>query len=251
MSGRGLVIGNWKMNGSKAENESLLSGLLAETWSAEDVQVGVAVPSIYLAQVSQLLNGASVQYGAQDVSAHASGAFTGEISALMLKEFNVGFTLVGHSERRTYHHETDNTVLEKTKQALAHGIRPVICVGETLQQYEAQETESVISRQLHPLCDALTASEWANVVIAYEPVWAIGTGKVATPDYAQKIHKYIRDTIRNVAFETANGLKILYGGSVKSENAAQLRAMPDIDGALVGGASLKAEEFVKICRNFR
>ena len=251
MSGRGLVIGNWKMNGSKAENAQLLSGLLAETWSLDDVEVGVAVPSIYLAQVSQLLDGSSVLYGAQDVSAQASGAFTGEISAPMLAEFGVAFALIGHSERRTYHHETDEVVLQKTKQALAHGIKPVICVGETLQQYENQETETVISLQLQQLCTALTPAEWANVVIAYEPVWAIGTGKVATPDYAQKIHKYIRDTIRNVAFETANGLKILYGGSVKSENAAQLRAMPDIDGALVGGASLKAEEFVKICRNFR
>ncbi|WP_374335867.1 triose-phosphate isomerase [Leeia sp.] len=248
---RPLVMGNWKMHGNLQENAALLQGLLQAGFSGEEAQVAVCVPAPYLAQAQALLQGSTIHWGAQNLCREPVGAFTGEVSARMLADFACHYVLVGHSERRTLFGESDHDVLQKVGQALQAGLIPVICVGETLAQHDAGTTEAVIAAQLQPLLAGLGAADWARVVVAYEPVWAIGTGKVATPDYAQQVHAFIRAQVAEKAAEAAQGLQILYGGSVKAENAAQLQAMLDIDGALVGGASLKADEFVKICRSFR
>ncbi|MCB6182272.1 triose-phosphate isomerase [Leeia sp. TBRC 13508] len=246
-----LVLGNWKMNGNGESGAVLLSALLKSDLPFDQVACGVAVPFVYLATLGEKLSGTKIAIGAQDVSNKVEGAFTGEVSASMLKDIGASFTLIGHSERRTYHLESDSQILEKTKQALSVGLKPVVCVGETLAEFEEDKTETVLKQQLSKLCSELSVKEWESVTIAYEPVWAIGTGKVASPEYAQKVHSFIRNMIATVDKTIANQTKILYGGSVKAENAAQLRAMPDIDGALVGGASLVAEQFAGICRNFR
>ncbi|MFV9473902.1 triose-phosphate isomerase [Advenella sp. RU8] len=240
-----LVIGNWKMNGSLAANEVLLKGIregVENAGASNNCAIAVCPSFPYLAQVSQVLAGSAVSWGAQDVSLQASGAFTGEVSAAMLNDFNCAWTLVGHSERRALHGETSEQVALKAQAALAHNITPVVCVGETLQDREQQNTLGVIQAQLAPVL-ALGEQAVNKMVIAYEPVWAIGTGLTASPEQAQEVHAYIRAQLNALG---AGNVQILYGGSVKAANAASLFAMADIDGALVGGAALVAEEFLNI-----
>jgi triosephosphate isomerase len=238
-----LIAGNWKMNGSLAANEALLKALVAEAGNAA-CDVAVAVPAPYLAQVQALTAGSGISVAAQDVSPHEAGAYTGEASATMLKDFGVRYALVGHSERRQYHGETDVAVAEKTQRALAAGITPIVCVGETLQEREAGQTETVVKRQLAAVIH-LNGHCISEVVVAYEPVWAIGTGRTASPEQAQAVHAVLRAQL-SAASEHADRIRLLYGGSMNAGNAAQLLAQPDIDGGLVGGASLKASDFLQI-----
>ncbi len=238
-----LIAGNWKMNGSLAANEALIKNLLAAI-GAPACQVAVCVPSVYLAQCQTLLSGTPVDLGAQDVSQHEVGAFTGEISSAMLKEFGACYALVGHSERRQYHAETDAVVALKAQRALASGITPIVCVGETLAEREAGKTEEVVRRQLAAVIHA-NGHCISEIVVAYEPVWAIGTGKTASTEQAQQVHAVLRLQLK-AATAQADRIHILYGGSMNSANAAQLLAQPDIDGGLVGGASLKAPDFLSI-----
>lgn len=238
-----LIAGNWKMNGSSESNAALVSALAAGVASAQ-CQVAVCVPAPYLAQVQQLVAGTRIELGAQDVSQHESGAFTGEVSAGMLREFATRYCLVGHSERRQYHGETDVVVASKAQRALAAGITPIVCVGETLAEREAGRTEEVVKRQLAAVIHA-NGHCISEVVVAYEPVWAIGTGKTASPEEAQQVHAVLRAQLQ-AATEHADRVHILYGGSMNAANAAQLLSQPDIDGGLVGGASLKAADFLTI-----
>jgi triosephosphate isomerase len=241
---RKLVAGNWKMHGSHTANAELLAGISASKPFACDV--AVCVPYPYLSETAVALAASEVRWGAQDCSAHAQGAYTGEVSVAMLAEFGCRYVIVGHSERRQYHAETDQLVADKAKIALAAGITPIVCVGETLAQREAGETEVVVKRQLSAVIHALGHCA-GEMVVAYEPVWAIGTGKVATPEQAQAVHALLRAQLK-AATPHADAMKILYGGSMKPDNAATLMAQPDIDGGLIGGASLKAADFVAICR---
>ncbi|NGM87330.1 triose-phosphate isomerase [Parapusillimonas sp. SGNA-6] len=237
-----LVIGNWKMHGSQAVNATLLDGLCAGIPAAGSCDVAVCVPFPYLGQAYAKLQGSGIGWGAQDVSKHEQGAFTGEVSAGMLTDFGCTWVLVGHSERRSMHGESDQLVAEKAVAALNAGLTPVVCVGETLDEQDAGQTAQVIERQLAPIL-ALGAPLVGRLVIAYEPIWAIGTGRSASPEQAQTVHGLIRSRVAKLGVPD---LRILYGGSVKGSNAASLFAMPDIDGALVGGASLVAEEFLRI-----
>ncbi|KAG4080848.1 hypothetical protein HA402_010019 [Bradysia odoriphaga] len=236
-----LVVGNWKMHGNLAENAGLLADLRAADLRLH-CEIGVCVPFPYLAQAASALTGSAVSWGAQDVSAHAKGAYTGEVAGAMIKEFGCRWVLAGHSERRVLHGETDQVVADKAQAALAAGLSPVVCVGESLAERESGGTLAVIERQLRPVL-ALGASALAQMVLAYEPVWAIGTGLTATPEQAQEVHAAIRTALRGLGVEQ---VRVLYGGSVKAANAPALFAMPDIDGALVGGAALVAEEFLRI-----
>ena len=238
-----LIAGNWKMNGNLAANEALIKAILAGLESS-DCQVALCVPSIYLAQSQGLTVGSGIDVGAQDVSQHASGAFTGEISASMLKEFGVRYCIVGHSERRQYHFESDVLVAEKARSALASGITPIVCVGETLAERETGKTEEVVKRHLAAVIHA-NGHCISEIVVAYEPVWAIGTGKTASTEQAQQVHAVLRAQLK-AATPHADRVQILYGGSMNAANAAQLLAQPDIDGGLVGGASLKAADFLSI-----
>lgn len=242
---RKLIVGNWKMNGTLAANAALLEGVAS---GLENPSCGVAVcaPFPYLAQCKEMLFGTQVSWGAQDVSAHSSGAYTGEVSAEMLCDFDCFYVIVGHSERRSYHAESDAIVAEKTVVALRAGLTPIACVGETLEERNAGQTESVIFRQLDALATAVAEVDLPRLVIAYEPVWAIGTGKTATPAMAQEVHQAIRQRIAGRSKVAAEALTILYGGSMKPDNATELLAMPDIDGGLIGGASLKAADFLAI-----
>ncbi|MFZ2306272.1 MAG: triose-phosphate isomerase [Rhodoferax sp.] len=238
-----LIAGNWKMNGSTAANEALLVALVAGTANAS-CGVAVCVPAPYLAQVQRLATGSRIEWGGQDVSQHESGAYTGEVSAAMLKDFGTRYCLVGHSERRQYHGETDAAVAVKAQRALAVGITPIVCVGETLAEREAGRTEEVVKRQLAAVIHT-NGHCISEIVVAYEPVWAIGTGKTASPEEAQQVHSVLRGQLR-AATEHADRVSILYGGSMNAANAAQLLSQPDIDGGLVGGASLKAVDFLSI-----
>lgn len=241
---RRLVVGNWKMNGNRAGNAELLAGLRAESpWVAE---VAVCVPAPYLADVALSLQGTKIGWGAQDSSAHESGAYTGEVSAAMLAEFGCRFVLVGHSERRAMHGESDQLVADKAKAALAHRITPIVCVGETLAEREAGDTEAVVKRQLSVVVHTLGHCI-SQVAVAYEPVWAIGTGRTASPEQAQAVHALLRTQLK-AASEHAASVPLLYGGSVKADNAKSLFSEPDIDGGLIGGAALKAADFAAICR---
>lgn len=242
--GRKRVIGNWKMNGSRAANAALIDSLKAAApWSCE---VAVCVPYPYLADAALGLQGSGIAWGAQDCSAHEKGAFTGEVSPGMLAEFGCSYVLVGHSERRQYHAESDSLVAEKAKLALAHRLTPVVCVGETLAEREAGHTEAVVKRQLSAVIHALGHCI-SQVVVAYEPVWAIGTGRTASPEQAQAVHAVLRNQLR-AASQRADEMALLYGGSVKADNAASLFSQADIDGGLIGGASLVAADFDAICR---
>ncbi|RZL45602.1 MAG: triose-phosphate isomerase [Variovorax sp.] len=239
-----LIAGNWKMNGSLAANEALVKALLQGA-SAPACDVALCVPAPYFAQVQSLLAGSPLALGAQDVSAHPQGAFTGEQSAAMLKDFGVRYAIVGHSERRQYHGETDELVAAKAAAALANGVTPIVCVGETLAQRDAGQTEEVVKRQLAAVIH-VNGHCISEIVVAYEPVWAIGTGKTATPAQAQAVHAVLRAQLHHAASEHAAGIQILYGGSMNAANAAELLAQPDIDGGLIGGASLKAPDFLQI-----
>ena len=244
MARRKLVVGNWKMNGSRSGNAELLAALKAAgPWSAE---VAVCPPCVYLADTVLALQGSGVAWGAQDCSAQESGAYTGEVAAAMLAEFGCRYAIVGHSERRALHAESDQLVADKAKKALAHGLTPIVCVGETLAEREAGRTDEVVKRQLSAVIHTL-AHCISQVVVAYEPVWAIGTGKTALPEQAQAVHALLRTQL-TAATQKAGEMKILYGGSVKADNAAALFALPDVDGGLIGGASLKAADFSAICR---
>ncbi|MEX1167579.1 MAG: triose-phosphate isomerase [Hydrogenophaga sp.] len=240
-----LIAGNWKMNGSLAANQSLVQAMLDGLKGAElTAEMALCAPSLYLAQMQTLLTDSPIAWGSQDVSAQASGAFTGEISAAMLKDFACRYAIVGHSERRQYHAETDAMVAAKAQRALAVGITPIVCVGETLAEREAGQTEAVVKRQLAAVIHAVTHCT-SEIVVAYEPVWAIGTGKTATPEMAQSVHAVLRSQLA-AATEHPERIKILYGGSMNAANAASLLAQPDIDGGLIGGASLKATDFLQI-----
>lgn len=239
-----LIVGNWKMNGSLAANAALLQALKQGLPADNRAGVAVAVPAAYLAQAQAELAGCAIGVGAQDVSQHEQGAFTGEVSAAMLKDFGVRYALVGHSERRQYHGETDATVALKAQAALAKGITPIVCVGETLAEREAGATEAVVKRQLAAVIHQVGHCV-SELVVAYEPVWAIGTGKTATPEQAQAVHAVLRAQLA-AATEQAARVPLLYGGSMNAANAAQLLAQADIDGGLVGGASLKAADFLAI-----
>ena len=235
------------MNGSRAANAALLAALGGEVGNTADV--AVCVPAPYLGEIGAALAGSEIRWGAQDCSAHASGAFTGEISAAMLAEFGCSYVIVGHSERRAMHGESDRLVADKAAAALASGVVPIVCVGETLTERDAGRTDAVVGRQLAVAIEVL-GERMASVVVAYEPVWAIGTGKTASPEQAQAVHAFLRAALVAAAPAGA-GTRILYGGSVKADNAAQLFAQADIDGGLIGGASLKAADFGAICRAAR
>lgn len=238
-----LVVGNWKMHGSRAANAQLLAGLKeAGPWNAD---VAVCVPFPYIAETALALTGTTVAYGAQDCSAHEQGAYTGEVSSAMLADIGCRYAIVGHSERRAYHAESDQLVADKAKAALAHGVTPIVCVGETRQEREAGQTEAVVKRQLAAVIHTLGHC-CGEMVVAYEPVWAIGTGLTATPAQAQAVHAVLRAQLQ-AATDRAPAMRILYGGSVKADNAAELFSQPDIDGGLIGGASLKAADFAAIC----
>jgi triosephosphate isomerase len=244
MTRRSLVVGNWKMHGSRPVNAALLDGILqARPFASE---VAVCVPFPFLSETAVTLTGSDLRWGAQDCSAHEQGAFTGEVSAGMLAEFGCRYVIVGHSERRALHGESDQLVADKAKAALARGVTPIVCVGETLAQREAGQTEAVVKRQLSAVIHTLGHCA-GEMVVAYEPVWAIGTGLTAAPEQAQAVHALLRAQLR-AATAHADVMKLLYGGSVKTDNAAALFAQPDIDGGLIGGASLKAADFVAICR---
>jgi triosephosphate isomerase len=239
-----LVVGNWKMHGSRAFNEPLLATVARARPFGCDV--AVCTPFPYLADVAAAWGGSDLHWGAQDCSAHEQGAFTGEVSATMLSEFGCRFVIVGHSERRQFHQEGDQLVADKAKAALAKGVTPIVCVGESLAQREAGETEQVVKRQLSAVIHTLAHCA-GEMVVAYEPVWAIGTGRTASPEQAHAVHAVLRTQLL-AATGHADRMKILYGGSVKADNARALFAQPDIDGGLIGGASLKADDFIAICR---
>ena len=245
-----LVMGNWKLNGTKASVEALVKALVEPAAKAEGVEVAVCPPVIFLDLVEKLTEGTRIQYGAQNADVHTAGAFTGENSPVMLKEFGCKYALVGHSERRTLHAETDEVVAAKYEAIQQNGLVPVLCIGETLAQFEAGQTNAVVETQLKAVIDRCGIDSFANAVIAYEPVWAIGTGKTATPEIAQSVHALIRTRLVEVSPKGGASTPILYGGSVKPENAHELFAQPDIDGALVGGAALKASSFLAIANAF-
>lgn len=246
-----LVIGNWKMHGNRSDNEQLLSGLIdVLPASLSNSVVAVCPPVLYIDAVNSQIAGSVIQLGAQNVCAESvdQGAYTGEVSAKMLAEFDCRFVLVGHSERREYYNESDEVVAAKFKQAQLESLTPVLCIGESLEQREAGDFIAVLTAQLKAVIDAVGIAAFNNAVVAYEPIWAIGTGKTASAEQAQEVHAAIRTLFSECDSVIAEKLQILYGGSVKAANAVELFAMKDIDGALVGGASLKAEEFSAICR---
>ncbi len=243
-----LVAGNWKMYGGLATNSQLLQDLLVGLAGVKSVEAAVFVPFPFLAQVQSILTGTSLAWGAQTVNENAQGAFTGEVSVAMLKDFSCRYVLVGHSERRAIFGESDKAIAEKFAAALAGGLRPVLCVGETLEQRESGQTTEVITSQIDAVIEKNGVAAFANAVVAYEPVWAIGTGRTASPEQAQDVHAAIRSRFSRDDAHVAEGLQILYGGSVKPQNAVELFAMPDIDGGLIGGASLVASDFLAICR---
>ncbi|MEX0623035.1 triose-phosphate isomerase [Saccharospirillum sp.] len=244
---RTLVAANWKMNGSKAANGALLSAFV-QGIDTQSVDVVVFPPAVYLDQVASALADSGIRYGIQNVHAAEKGAFTGEVSLGMVKDFAADYVLVGHSERRELFAESDAVVAGKVQAALAAGVIPMLCVGETLAEREADQTEAVVGRQLQAVLDVVGIDAFATLVVAYEPVWAIGTGKTASPDQAQAVHAFIRGLLAQASESVAQKCRVLYGGSVKASGAQELFQQPDIDGGLVGGASLLADEFVGICQ---
>ena len=243
-----IVAGNWKMNGTRSEVISLVESIKQGIGKRNAVDVAVFPSFVHIQQVEQLLVGSPVTWGGQNLYMGASGAFTGEVSGPMLKDLGCRYVLVGHSERRQVFHEDLTLIAAKFKAAQQFGLQPILCVGETLSQREKGQTEKVIQEQLQSVVEAAGISAFHQAVVAYEPVWAIGTGQTATPDQAQEIHAFIRLWVGKQEVDVGNTLRILYGGSVKADNAASLFAMADIDGGLVGGASLDAKNFLEICR---
>jgi triosephosphate isomerase len=244
---RSLVAGNWKMHGSRAENASLVRSLLDQVRADATAEVMLCPPFVYLQEVGRLLKDTDVSLGAQTLCAEAQGAFTGEVSGAMLKDIGCSYVLVGHSERRQIYAESDALVARKFVAAQSQGLVPVLCVGETLEEREGERTAQVVARQLDAVLAVTGVGAFGSAVIAYEPVWAIGTGRNATPQQAQEVHAMIRARVAALDATIGGSVRILYGGSVKASNAQELFAMPDIDGGLVGGASLKADEFARIC----
>jgi len=247
MDRKPLIAGNWKMNGSRASARSLLDGVLQGVQSVKAAEVAVCPPFVYLADVEAMLQGSPVAWGAQNLSPEESGAFTGEIAGSMLNDFNCKYVIVGHSERRTLYGEDDALVAKKYAVALEAGLIPILCIGETLEEREKGITEDVCARQLKAVIDEVGIAKLGEGVIAYEPVWAIGTGKTATPEQAQDVHAFIRSQLATEDQGVADKVRIQYGGSMNAGNAKELLAMADIDGGLIGGASLKAEDFLAIC----
>jgi len=245
---RPLVAANWKMNGTLASIRPLVRAIIDGLREDAGAEVALCPPFVYLGELAGLLEETGIALGAQNLSRHAAGAYTGEVSAGMLKDYNCRYVIVGHSERRTLYGETDGVVAEKFAQAIESGLIPVVCVGEYLEEREADETEIVVARQLDAVIKRAGVSALAGAVIAYEPVWAIGTGRTASPEQAQEVHAFIRLSLARHDAGVADAIRILYGGSVNAANAAELFSMTDIDGGLVGGASLDAEEFLAICR---
>lgn len=245
---RPLVMGNWKMNGSLLSNQTLLDALTPVVAECAHIDVAVCPAAIHLGQVIESCQNTRISVGAQNMSEQDKGAFTGEISAEMLRDMSVGFVLIGHSERRSIYGETDALVAAKVEKALEKGIVPVLCVGETLGERQSGKMQQVIETQVRAVLDRCSISAFAQIVIAYEPVWAIGTGETATPDQAQEVHAFIRGLLAPLDADIAARTTILYGGSVNAGNAHALFAMKDVDGGLVGGAALKADDFAAICR---
>ncbi len=243
-----LVAGNWKMHGGLAQNEALLEQVIAGMENVRGMGCAVCVPFPYLFQAQSMLHGTAISWGAQNLSQHDKGAFTGEVSASMLLDFGCRYAIVGHSERRAIFGDDDATVALKFEAAQRAGLIPILCVGETLAERESGVTEAVVARQIDAVTGKLGVAALSKAVLAYEPVWAIGTGKTASPDQAQAVHAFIRGKIAGQSKDVAENLVIQYGGSVKGANAAELFAMPDIDGGLIGGAALDAQEFLAICR---
>ncbi len=243
-----LVAGNWKLNGSRDSIQALMQGIAQGMPDLTKVGVAVCPPYVYIPMVEALLAGTTVQLGAQDVAEQTQGAFTGEVSASMLKEFSCSYVIVGHSERRALFGEQDADTARKFAATRTQGLTPILCVGESLDEREQGITEQVVARQLDAVINLEGIEALAEAVIAYEPVWAIGTGKTASPEQAQAVHAFIRAKLATLNRSVADKVQILYGGSVKGSNAAELFAMPDIDGGLIGGASLDAQEFLAICR---
>ena len=243
-----LVAGNWKMNGSLEVNQQLLEGVKAGVEAGVKAKVVVCPPAVYLAQAADVLAGSAVSWGGQNLCAEKSGAFTGETSADMLLDVKCEYVIVGHSERRALYGETDEMVADKYAAALAAGLIPILCVGELLEERESGDTEAVVARQMDAVLAKSGAAGLGAGIVAYEPVWAIGTGKTASPQQAQDVHAFIRQRVSAQDAGVADKLQILYGGSVKPDNAVELFAMADIDGGLIGGASLDAEGFLAICR---
>ena len=241
-----LVAGNWKMNGSLESIKSLLDGIKAGAGDVTSAEMAVCCPAVYIDTVSSRLNGTSIAFGGQDISTHESGAYTGEIAGSMWNDFNCKYVIIGHSERRTYHNESDELVAEKFEVARKAGLIPLFCIGETLEEREGGITEEVVARQINAVIDRLGVDMLGEGVIAYEPVWAIGTGVTATPEQAQETHAYIRSMIAEKSQAVADKIQILYGGSMNAGNAAELLSCADIDGGLIGGASLKPADFLAI-----
>ena len=242
-----LVAGNWKMNGSRASIADLLGGLKSGIGQVTTAEVAVCAPSIYVAETQRLLEGTPIKWGGQDISVHASGAYTGETAGSMLSDFGCHFVIIGHSERRAYHGETDETVAQKFSAARSAGLVPILCVGETLEEREQGITEQVVARQLDTVIEHCGIDMVGEGVIAYEPVWAIGTGKTASPEQAQEVHAFIRGRLASGSQSVADSVRVLYGGSMNPKNAAELLGQADIDGGLIGGASLKADDFLAVC----
>ena len=244
---RTLVAGNWKMNGRSLGAGALAAGIRDGLPAECRSEVVLCPPFVHLSTVAQRLEGGTISLGAQDLCEHGDGPFTGDVSAEMLVDVGCTFAIVGHSERRTRHGESDAVVARKYRRACDAGLIPILCVGELLEEREAGSTTAVVGRQLSAVLDHCTAEAFATGAVAYEPVWAIGTGRTATPEEAQEVHAFIRSRLEAVSVASAQGVRILYGGSVKAANANQLFSMPDVDGGLIGGASLDADEFIKIC----
>jgi triosephosphate isomerase len=244
---RPFVAGNWKMHGTRSENAELIDALLSGLPGEVSMDIAVCPPCVYLWEAGRLLKASSIALGAQSVCAEPSGAFTGEVSATMLKDVGCRYVIVGHSERRAIYKEEDALVARKFVAAQAHELTPILCVGETLDERDRGQTMQVVSRQLAAVLDVAGVAAMKNAVLAYEPVWAIGTGKNATPAQAQDVHAHIRAEVAARDAKIGGELRVLYGGSVKAGNAREIFSMPDVDGGLIGGASLKADEFLKIC----
>jgi triosephosphate isomerase len=243
-----LVAGNWKMNGSRESIRTLLDGVKAGMDDVKSAEVAVCAPAIYIPLVEELLTGSSVAWGGEDLSVHEAGAYTGEIAASMLNDFHCKYVIIGHSERRTYHGESDELVAEKYETAMNAGLVPIFCIGETLDEREQGITNDVVARQVDAVISKLGVAALLKGVVAYEPVWAIGTGKTATPEQAQEVHAFIRGRIAESDAAVAEAVQILYGGSMNAGNASELLAQADIDGGLIGGASLKPDDFLAIAK---
>ena len=241
-----LVMGNWKLNGTKETVVSLIKVFAAEANKYPKVEAAICAPAIFIGLVEENAKGSRLAWGSEDVDVNNQGAFTGENSPVQIKEFGCKYAIVGHSERRGYHNESSEYVAKKFKAAQAAGLKPVLCIGESLEEFEAGKTNEVVDAEIKAVIEENGIDSFKNAVIAYEPIWAIGTGKTATPEIAEGVHKHIREYLASFSKEVAEGVQILYGGSCNDKNASELFKQPDIDGGLIGGASLKADKFTKI-----